>query len=380
MLSRARICLLAGLVLPALLLLAPAVQAQGKANFNDVSFKSFDGVELKGNLYPRAGGNKRDGVALLLHNFDLKKGGNSQQAGWTDLAEKLQAEGYTVLMFDFRGFGGSINVSPDFWTHPHNTGGLIRGSIKKGQTIDHKNFGSAYLPNLVHDIAAAKAYLDRRNDAKELNSSSVVVIGAGSGAALGAAWLANECSRRRDTNVPPQRFGPSLTNQAEISDIACAVWLSISPTLGTKSVGNQLSGWVRKVGKENKVPMAFIYGDQDTKSKQFAQTLISVIEPDPVKRKKYLPNTVSYPVKGVKLAGNELLKTTDLIRGERAPLIKDYLDPVFAERGTKEQKDRRSEQSAYWYVWPNGKPRMINKKGGQESPQVDLKSLNLVGG
>jgi hypothetical protein len=369
-LSRAR--LLAGLALLAVLVSASLVQAQAQ-KFKDVSFKSYDGVELKGALYPRGGNSKRDGVVMLLHNFDLKKGGSSQQTGWTDLAERLQEEGFNVLMFDFRGFGASTNVTSDFWNYKDNQ--LIKGSVKKPSTISFNHFiNSAYLVNLVHDVAAAKAYLDRRNDAKELNSSSVVVIGAGSGAAIGAAWLANECHRKRDTNVPPM-FRPNLVNQPEVSDIACAVWLTMNPSLGTRSVRNQLPGWIREAGKRNKVPMAFVYGKQDTAAAREAQGLVTQIRPDTPAGKKQFPNTGTYAVPGTKLAGNELLKT-DLVRGPKAWLIKDYLEPVFQERGSKEQKDRRSEQSQYFYVLPNGR-MTISKKAGQEAPAVDLGALGL---
>ena len=63
---------------------------------------------------------------LLLHDFDLKKGGSSQQAGWADLAASLQKDGFTVLSFDFRGFGDSKNVDKEFWSHTQNGVGYIR--------------------------------------------------------------------------------------------------------------------------------------------------------------------------------------------------------------------------------------------------------------
>ena len=106
-LSRARlvpalVVLAAGLLLP-----GGAARGQGKKpNTKNVPFETSDGVRLSGTLYPNPGG-KREAVVMLLHDFDLKKGGSSQQAGWTNLAAKLQSEGYAVLMFDFRGFGDS---------------------------------------------------------------------------------------------------------------------------------------------------------------------------------------------------------------------------------------------------------------------------------
>src|SRR5687768_1482086 len=101
-----RAVLVLALALPAAGLLpagaARAQQAKDKPITKSVPFESYDGVQLSGTLYPKAGA---DAVVLLLHDFDLKKGGSSQQEGWTDLAKDLQKAGYAVFMFDFRGFG-----------------------------------------------------------------------------------------------------------------------------------------------------------------------------------------------------------------------------------------------------------------------------------
>src|SRR4051812_11176978 len=103
MLSMSRNCCLLGLAL-AIGVLASAGTMHGQAAkkpiTKSVTFKSYDGVELSGTLYPNPGG-KREAVVLMLHDFDLKKGGNSQKPeGWAELAAALQADGYAVLMFD----------------------------------------------------------------------------------------------------------------------------------------------------------------------------------------------------------------------------------------------------------------------------------------
>src|SRR5262249_35021117 len=159
-------------------------------------FHSADGVELSGTYFPSAAG-KKDACVLLLHDFDSKKGGNSHQDGWDALAGRLQAEGYAVLSFDFRGFGESKTVGKSFWDirrTPHNN--MVRRRKGSPDSVDHKDFNIGYYPYLVNDIAAAKAFLDRRNDAREVNSANVIVVGAGNGATLGAMWMASECRRR----------------------------------------------------------------------------------------------------------------------------------------------------------------------------------------
>jgi hypothetical protein len=312
---------------------------------------------------------KRDAVVMLLHTFDIQKGGSSQQEGWTALARKLSADGYHVLSFDFRGFGDSKTVTDRFWDpkYQHNTQLIQGGAIaaaKKAELIDHRKFTVAYLPYLLNDIAAAKAYLDRRNDAGQVNSGNVILIGAGEGAALGALWLKNECRRRRDTNVPPGII-PTLASQSEINDIAGAVWLSIHPTFSQK-VSTSVKGAIVEAGKNHKVPMAFVYGKNDSKAASLAQQYVQAIKGS-VKGKGKL--TVTYAVAGTKLSGNKLLGVDDTDK----KIIKDYLELVMDARGNREQKDRKSEASAYWYIYPATKRQYrLSKIGGRESPQVDL--------
>jgi len=375
-LSRIRLlfgfAVLAGALLP-----AGTAQGQGakKANSKTVTFNTFDGVTLSGTLYPNNTG-KRDAVVLLLHSFDLKKGGSSQQSGWSDLATRLQEEGFVVLSFDFRGFGDSKAVTKEFWDFPQNAreGGLKRKTARPPESIDHKDFNNIYLTNLVNDIAAAKAYLDRRNDAREVNSGNLIVIGAGEGATLGAMWLANECRRYRDTNNPPQ-FVPTLAPTPEINDVAGAIWLSISPKIGTRTV--PLSRWIVAAGKTNKVPMAFVYGKLDTSAGTLAQSYVTKIKASSTKGKKDFQTTGYHPVSGTKLVGNELLqKSLDTENW----IVKTYLESVFEGRGSREQKDRKSEASQYYYqtILPgNGRKILgkMSKKAGQEAPQVDVQAL-----
>src|SRR5579884_2957405 len=137
-----------------------------------VNFTTFDEVELSGTFYrsaPAGGKKDKDAVVLLLHDFRHLKGGSSQEDGWHQLAGQLQKEGYAVLSFDFRGFGNSKSVSPKFWEFPHNRQG-IKGASKKNPpaSIDEKDFSPNYFINLVNDIAAARAYLNIKNDANEI--------------------------------------------------------------------------------------------------------------------------------------------------------------------------------------------------------------------
>ena len=205
--------LAAGVAALVLAVLAPS-GAYGQGKTKEVSFRTADGVTLQGTLYPASGKKSKDAVVMILHDFDHKKGGGSNQAGWGDLAKDLQDNGYAVLTFDFRGFGNSKEVSKEaFWDRKnrHNTGANPKANPNKpSDTIDQKNFTSNYYAYLVYDVAAAKAFLDRANDRKEVNSSNLVIIGAGQGATVGAMWVANECYRRRAKNSQDKFAQPEL--------------------------------------------------------------------------------------------------------------------------------------------------------------------------
>jgi len=64
----------------------------------EVSFKAADGFALTGTFYPVENGGP---AILLLHQC------NADRRIYEQLATMLNAAGYNVLAFDFRGFGGS---------------------------------------------------------------------------------------------------------------------------------------------------------------------------------------------------------------------------------------------------------------------------------
>ena len=68
------------------------------AESTEVSFKAADGFALTGTFYPV---DKGGPAILLLHQC------NADRRIYEQLATMLNAAGYNVLAFDFRGFGGS---------------------------------------------------------------------------------------------------------------------------------------------------------------------------------------------------------------------------------------------------------------------------------
>jgi pimeloyl-ACP methyl ester carboxylesterase len=202
-----------------------------------VTFRTVDQVELTGTFYPSPAAMKQPCV-LLLPDPRSKR----SEEGLVRLAEALQKQGYAVLAFDFRGCGDStaIKDAPAFWGQTANqklkTYKRLAGFTDQPRTLSLDDLEPAQYPWLVNDVAAARLFLDRLNDEGEVNSASLIVVGAGEGATLGALWLATEHfrfavqGRRVDFNAPEARH------------VAGAVWIGLSESLGGQKA--DVDGWL----------------------------------------------------------------------------------------------------------------------------------------
>lgn len=341
-LRRLLLCLGAGLALAALPQPAGAADKPGK-----VKFTTADGVELHGLFYPST--KRSEGpCAILLH--DLR--GRVKDKGWDELAAGLHKQGFAVLWFDFRGHGDSTSIDPArFWENPFNQR-FVRGyrPTMPPETITVKAFNPGYYPFLINDIAAAKVFLDNKNDQRECNSSSVVLIGAGQGATLGALWLKAERYRHRAT---PDPFGrpAEIEPKSEARDYIAAVWLSLSPALGP---GPRYSpAQLFTVPKnEKQIPMAFLHGQKDL-TKGFSNAAATFLDPTWNKRKK------GKKVKDVKtgaygIEDSDKLKGRDLLRDslETQKWILDYLGDIVEDGLNQYEKKDFREQEYVWLVRP----------------------------
>jgi hypothetical protein len=353
---RVRLVLLAGLTFTLLTggRLTAAAQ-KDEVKFQRVHIPTCDGMELGGTFYPNAGG-KKEAVVLLLHNFDPRKGGGSHQDGWDGLAARLVKEGYAVLSFDFRGFGDSKSVGPMFWNYPHNK--VLKGAraVRPPASIDQKDFPAPYYRFLVNDVAAARSFLDRKNDSREVNSSNLILIGAGEGATLGALWMAAECRRQKD-KMSDQPIGlrpliPQL-DDPEGKDLAAAIWLSISPSVAGISVTTTLKTALTDVIIKGEVPTVFVYGKNDKKADDLTANYLKAITTDKGKTIELKKTTGSKAIPQTELVGSKLL-------GQKLPtvdFIVKHLNQVMEDRGSKEWKKRNEEKYAYFWVvpWPTAK-------------------------
>lgn len=301
-----------------------------------VKFDTFDQVEIHGTYFPGDAGNKSP-CALVLHAL----GGSSREEGWDNLAKALQKKHFAVLLFDFRGHGESTAVGTNFWALDPNNRSLR--SYRPGKLKDQISYKDFATPqnwlSLANDIEAAKRYLDRKNDSGECNSGNVVVIGAESSAALGSLWIAWAWKHSRpNTSFPPVAVH---RNQPEGQDIACAVWLSFSPIIAVEKTKITLhpDNWLAAPVRE-KVPMCFLYGEQDSKAKTYALHLYDGVMH--ARKDKKLKSTVERAIKDTKLAGRELLAKPSLNTEE---LILTYAAKVIDDRGSNAWTKRDIERT-----------------------------------
>jgi hypothetical protein len=284
------------------------------------------------------------------------------------LANALQTKGFAVLSFDFRGYGsGTTEVDPAlFWAQQNNLNQMIR---QPKESISSKEFRPEYLPALINDIAAAKAFLDRRNDGNaggaRCNSSNLVLVGSREGAALGAIWLNSEWHRYKVKIGPSGQpilqngFGGVVQGMADSTPpsgagVVGAVWLSISPRLAPRAPTLSLDSILNVPAKKQCVPMLLVYGDEDLAAKKIARALEPKLviykklkdakgDRKPEDKYKY---TGKYPIPKTKLEGAGLLQESS----DTIAQIRDWVEAVVLAKNNEwvEQDFRKTP-----YVWVN---------------------------
>ena len=322
-----------------------------------VKVDTVDGVRLHAHFY--ASSKKSAPTVILLH--PIGEGKSSKMAEWRELAETLQKANYSVIMFDFRGHGESTSIQDDklFWSKPANAK-YVTKSKNSSSAIDVKDYikqGQSYLPVLINDIAAVRAYLDRRNDdTKDCNTSSLIVIGAENGATLGAIWMNAEWHRFR--YAPPPNFVGSVVipkyveRTPEGKDIIASVFLSIQPGLEKRQVN--LTNVLKVACKENAASAVFVVGKEDTKNAALAKTLEKNLKVKDSKRH----NLIFASELDTNLIGTNLLKKgLGTIKG-----IVEHLDQVVEDRQNP-RVDREFRDT--FYVWGSASKfsPAKNKKG-----------------
>jgi pimeloyl-ACP methyl ester carboxylesterase len=306
---------------------APTTPAVVDPNRQRVPITTADGVELDGTYFRSPGAGRDAPCVMLVHRF----GTDRSKSDWINLALALQEANFAVLSFDLRGHGGSTQLSnpQTFWNLPFNRNGIRNGSPKK-TSINSVDFKPSYFPFLVNDLAAARRFLEQKNDAGECNVHSLTIIGAQEGAGLGFLFTAAEYGRIYRIGVSALQSNGTPYNAGE--DLAAGVWLSLTNRTGLASgpVNFDTAAWVRNhPGMREKTPMCFLYGDKDTKARQDAEAVFRVLTGPMTGRPDKHKQDDLHPIKGTDLAGPALLGQQQLMVTQ---YVVNFVKKVMADR------------------------------------------------
>jgi pimeloyl-ACP methyl ester carboxylesterase len=313
---------------------------------DDISFKTFDGVLIKGSFYPSAKGSNAP-VVMFLH----KLGSDRTKGDWDALAVKLKAAGYAVLSFDFRGHGQSTTIlEPEkFYQYGMNTSSYLYNFNTKKKVLKYSDFKPGYTVNLVNDIVAARYDLDNRNDSGQCNTSNIIVIGAEDGAALGLLWMSTEFARPA-VYQKKNLFQLNPGNSASAAeDLAGAIWLSFSKSLhGPKGALGLPYGTLVSPSSpiaptlRDRIPMWFAVGQNDKEGLNDANYLYDSVLKADVARAGKLDMTFKKPIATTNLRGAALLGKANLSTDDD---IEKYIKKIVEKRPNAAPKKRNASET-----------------------------------
>lgn len=344
-LSAAFLMLLVSLVFFAQAFLSQTPIAAQEAAPETVKIVTVDGVRLTGSFYPS--GKKNSPTAIILH--PIGEGKSMKIPELRALAETLQKKNIAVLMFDFRGHGDSTALDSTETFLSQNANKFF-GKKKGLEEIDVKDYikNTAYMPVLVNDIAAAKAFLDRKNDEGACNTANTIVIGADNGATLGAIWMNAEWNRfKANPPMPPMTIKWIPEKKAEGSNIVAAVFFTIQSSLATGRnvpVATVLTNAV----KTHSTAALFFYGKDDAKAKNFNKDLENKL-----KNKNTKKQYMSAVELDTNLSGTNLLKKG--LKVDKLPVndaVAKWLGDVVEEK-TNEWGKREFLDTYFMWRIPN---------------------------
>lgn len=169
--------------------------------------RTKDGVELSAVYFGSNKGKKAIPV-ILVHEW------NGQKAPYAQLCLALRNAGCAVLVFDYRGHGGSTEYIDQ------------RGKKKKFNrpTMNKRDINSI----VTMDLEEAKRFLVKENNEEKLNLNALTLIGVRDGCVLASGWA------QRDWSFP------NIGSRKQAQDVKALVFVSPERLLKGVSVETSL--------------------------------------------------------------------------------------------------------------------------------------------
>ena len=353
-----------------------SVSAQPKDGPVAETFNTADGMQLHGLFH--ATNKNPSGAPVVVFMYPPGPDRDMTKGDWAGLAKKLNDEGYHVFQFDWRGHGKSTKITDKqkFWNNPYLNGrgndfnALIKVKPGAGSfTFKDITNPTKFMPAYLTDLAAVRVHLDSKNDNKDLNTSSIYIVGAGDATALGMAWMTAEWNRPATfpnvnllgLGVPGYEYIPQrLTGEFVEAggDFGAAVWLTPNrpQSFPVKTLQNWIApprtappGMVFAPKMRENNPMLFIYAEKDSngdKQAKFFYNEVLVAEPkkggmlEPVEMTKIFVVKGGEQLQGVKLLGQDASLKTETT-------IAQYFAAIQKQRQKLASKTRKYDTPYY---------------------------------
>jgi hypothetical protein len=327
----------------------PVVEEKGKTDVVG-SFTTQDGLGIR-RYWFSAGKGSAD--AVLMFPAPGKKITDS----WINLGKALQREGFSVMLFDWRGCGMSgpergerILVKPEAFETDIMYKHAPKSITTKG--LDWNQMSGRYKDTIMYDLMGARFALDKQNDAGQCNTNRIWLISEGTGAHLALAWIAAE-SQRNTTYVRANRFDDKPPTYTPASlDYIGLVSLSYSPFPLAQSV---YSGALPSAGRyiketnehlDRRLAMVMIHGKKEgaSASKTMLSKYVSTGNEEEMRRRfKYLKEIDTTSV-GKDLRGIDLIPADKDAFGTQAYIIKAMTELRDKNDAGKERTQRDADK------------------------------------
>lgn len=324
-------------------------RAQDKDNPESVlSFATSDGLALGALWYPPKDKPSADAVIMF------PRPGQTINKTWIGLAEAMQAKGFAVLLFDFRGLGMNgplpnpkakdqpdppylkgrgeriVADSTQFFNEAFNRSAGFPRTIEKNG-LNYKTFTDRQKDAIYNDLQAARFFLDKKNDAKICNTNRIWLVTEKEGYQVALAFWAHEY--KRPSIFPEQNKAAIVQNDKASKDYAGIVCFSPNENnaVATQQINKYLANRSFQDVQtalqhiEKRMSIIAVYGKSEGNAT--AKRIISkwgVPEAEFVRRYKYLMEFDNTKVKGTP-TGIDLIDATDSLK-VRADLVQKMFD------------------------------------------------------